>query len=304
MVGFIQVAEAVYSFRVTVKYPFISDHYEYDSLGGVTVISDSLARSKLLTAIIFYTEKESLYQKSATNDSGFATITFDTWQSGIPVSIDNIVRMAIDFPNTDRVIRVGDKITFEHLKYSDIDFRRSPEEIEIVLPMTVTKDEFIIGDTNWLNVCNFAVMNDMHIGEGFTDFGSNGWDDDSIAGQTNSYIQNNENIVAAINNLSPDFVAVLGDVTNSVEWSELQKAKCVLGGLEVLYIPILGNHDTRPYTDDDGESGIPDETYFAKYFYDAFAGIYDTNSLQFANWSKGPYFSTISPPDSNTYYLN
>jgi hypothetical protein len=172
--------------------------------------------------------------------------------------------------------------------------------------MTVTKDEFAIGNSSWINSYNFAVMNDMHIGDGFTDFGSNGWDDDTIAGQTNEYIQNNENIVSAINNLTPapDFVIVLGDITNSVERSELKKAKRVLSGLEVPYIPIMGNHDTRPYTNDDGESGIPDETYFGKYFYEAFAGIYDTNSLQFANWSEGPYFSTVSPPDYNTYYLN
>ena len=297
-----QMLGANYSFRVIAKHPFVSRQH-YDSLGNVVFV-DSLARFIPVRAIIFKAETESLYHESATNDSGYATFTFDNWQDNVSITVDNITQMTIDFPNTDRVIRTDGKITFEHLKYPDVDFRKSPEEIEIILPMTVTKDEFRIGNTNWINSYNFAVMNDMHIGDGYTDFGTNQWNDDTIANQSNAYIQNNENIVAAINTLSPDFVVVLGDITNSVEKSELKKAKAVLSRLEVPYIPIMGNHDTRPYTDDDGEAGIPGETYFGKYFYDAFAEIYNTNALQFANWGKGPYFSTVSPPDYNTYYLN
>ena len=192
--GFLQISEARYSFRVVVKYPFITERYGEDSLGNAVLISDSLARFIPLRAIIFKAETESLYHESATNDSGYATFTFDNWQDNVPITVDNVTQMIIDFPNTDRVIRTDGKIIFEHLKYPDVDFRGSPEEIEIILPMTVTKDEFIIGSTSWLNVCNFAVMNDMHIGEGWDDFGTNGWDDDTISGQTNAYIQNNDRI--------------------------------------------------------------------------------------------------------------
>lgn len=62
------------------------------------------------------------------------------------------------------------RLPFEHLKYPDIDFRGSPCEIEIILPLTVFKDSFAIGSSSWINVCNIAVMNDMHIGECFYDF--------------------------------------------------------------------------------------------------------------------------------------
>lgn len=69
-------------------------------------------RFRPITPIIFRSEVESLYYKSATNDSGYAIFTFDKWQDNTPVTPENILRMAIDFPNTDRVIREGDKITF------------------------------------------------------------------------------------------------------------------------------------------------------------------------------------------------
>lgn len=247
----IHTAVASYSFRTVIKYPFASAHYEYDSLGNMILIVDSLARFKPIKPIIFRTETESLYQVSATNDSGYAIFTFEEWEDKTPVALDNVTRMVIDFPNTDRVIRVGNKITFEHLKYSDIDFRRNPNEIEIVLPMTVTKDEFTIGDPSWLNVCNFAIMNDLHIGEdvpNWPDFGTNGWCDDTIAGQTNEYIQNNENIVAAINYLQPDFVVILGDVTDSGEKSEFKLTRKILGQLlRKPYMPIMENHDIWPY---------------------------------------------------------
>ncbi|MEO0190634.1 MAG: hypothetical protein ABIL18_06610, partial [candidate division WOR-3 bacterium] len=133
-----QMLEASYSFRIIVKYPFSSERY--DRMGNI--VSDSLVQFRPVTAIIFRSETESLYYESATNDSGYATITFDKWQDDTPVLPDDISRMAIDFPCTDKVIEVNGQITFEHLKYSDIDFRRSPGEIEIILPLTVNKDSF------------------------------------------------------------------------------------------------------------------------------------------------------------------
>lgn len=239
------------------------------------IISDSAARFIPVKPIIFRTQAESLYQEKVTNDSGYVVFSFNNWQDKISVSPDNIIRMALDFPNTDKVIRADGRITFEHLIYTDVDFRSNPDKIEIILPMTVTKDEFIIGNTNWLNVCNFAVMNDMHVGEDFDDFGTSGWNDDTIAGQTNLKIQNNENIVAAINNLNPDFIVVLGDVTGSSERSKYKCARKILGQLlQKPYIPVIGNHDMWPYTDN-GEVNIPADCYKGEYFYDGvdLAGI-------------------------------
>jgi hypothetical protein len=302
--GFVQRSEASYSFRVIVKYPFASNYY-YDSLGNV-VSTDSLARFIPIKTIIFRTEAESLYQEGVTNDSGYIFFTFDKWQDESPVAPENILQMVIDFPNTDEVIRIDDKITFRHLKYSNVDFRGNPEEIEIILPMTVTKDEFKIGNPSWLNVCNFAVMNDMHIGHDYWDFGTSGWNDDTIIGQTNTYIQNNENIVAAINNLAPDFVVILGDVTESAEKSEFKCSRKVLGKLlQKPYIPVIGNHDAWPYYgwgNSGSEASIPSDCYIGEYFYDAYETMFDSVNLQFANWTKAPQFA--SSPDNYSYYLN
>ncbi len=76
----LQIAEASYSFRVVVKYPFITEHYIEDSLGNIIVISDSLVRFMPINGIIFKTETESLYQQSVTNDSGYAVFTFEKWK--------------------------------------------------------------------------------------------------------------------------------------------------------------------------------------------------------------------------------
>lgn len=106
--------------------------------------------------------------------------------------------MAIDFPYTDKVIKTNGKTNFERLVFPNIDFRRNPEEIEIILPTTVTRDEFTIGSTSWLNVCNFAVINDAHIGEGDPDFPPPGWREGIWdPNQSNTKIENNKNIVAA-----------------------------------------------------------------------------------------------------------
>ena len=225
---FVQLLEATYSFKVIVKYPFTSEHS--DTLGNVT--SDSLTRFRPIKAILFRTEAESSYQESVTNDSGYAFFIFNNWHDNTPISIDNISRIAIDFPRTDEVIEVDGRITFKHLKYTDIDFRRSPGEIEIVLPWTVYKDSFAIGSSSWINVCNIAVMNDMHIGEGFLDFETHGWNDQDNYMDGNQVTYNNHNIVVRINTLNPDFVVVLGDVTDSGERSEFQRARSILGDLK------------------------------------------------------------------------
>ena len=107
----------------------------------------------------------------------------------------------------------------------------------------------------------------------------------------------------AINNLNPDFVVALGDLTDSGERSEFLKAKSILKSLTASYIPMLGNHDTRPYARPDGEAEIPGDCYFGEYFYNIFADIFYWDSLHFARWKVAPHFST---PDIsyNSYYFN
>ncbi|MEO0190633.1 MAG: hypothetical protein ABIL18_06605, partial [candidate division WOR-3 bacterium] len=50
-----------------------------------------------------------------------------------------------------------------------------------------------------------AIMNDMHIGEGYNDFGTYGWNDaDSGHAPNNEYIINNYNVVVHINQHNPE----------------------------------------------------------------------------------------------------
>jgi 3',5'-cyclic AMP phosphodiesterase CpdA len=177
--------------------------------------------------------------------------------------------------------------------------------------MTVTKDEFAIGNSSWINSYNFAVMNDMHIGEGFDNFGYTCFHDGGSydPNQSNSYIENNKNIVAVINSLNPDFVVALGDVTNSAECSEFMYARFeVLDHLQSPYIPILGNHDTWPYCDT-YEASIPGICYIGQWFYDKFSwnnvieyDIFFQDSLRFSGWCTAEEFRTS--PDNYSYYLN
>lgn len=297
--GLITYSEADYSFKIIVKYPFASA--KYDSIGNI-IGADSLVRFRPVKPIIFRTESESLYQESKTDSLGCASFLFEKWSDDTLITPENILRMSIDFPHTEQVIRIGDSIIFQHLRYFDIDFQRNPDEIEIILPMTVYRQTFTIGDPNWLNTFNFAIMNDMHIGENFDDFGTSGWEDDTISGQTNAVIQNNENVVAAINNTTPDFVAVLGDVTDSGERSEFKYVRKILGNLQQKpYVAIVGNHDVWPYSIG-SEANVPDDCFVGEYFYDGFKTMFDSVALNFANWSKPTEFS--SSPDNYSYYLN
>jgi len=99
---------------------------------------------------------------------------------------------------------------------------------------------------------SFAIISDLHVGEPELDYGSSTWDDESSVGNDNIVsIKNLKKTVDLINSnietYNFKFVVVDGDFTNSAELSELNKAKEILGGLNISWIPLLGNHDVWPY---------------------------------------------------------
>ncbi len=303
----VSFVEADYTVKVVVKFPFAPSYV--DRLGNI--VRDSLVRDREIKMII-YRGRDSLIQVKTTDEYGEAIFTFDIWRDGIPVDTGNIERMDILFPNTDRVIRVGDEIYFEPMRFEDVDFRETPEEIDIVLPMSVGRYEYDIGAGPFYSFC-FAVMADMHIAEGKkkidgkADFGTKGWNDsDNNPNETTWAIQNNENIVAHINqynNYSPKgrdikFVVCLGDITQSSEKSEYQRAKKILDKLDMPWIPVFGNHDTWPYvggSDDDDQDD--DEVTIGEYFYNGLKTQYDSLRYYFSipNWKESSLLS--SPTD-------
>jgi len=65
---------------------------------------------------------------------------------------------------------------------------------------------------------------------------------------------------------SIDLIIITGDITGSAQLTQYQKANEILSALQVPWIPLIGNHDTWPYTSiDEAETPIGD-AYFGQVF--------------------------------------
>lgn len=120
---------------------------------------------------------------------------------------------------------------------------------------------------------SFAIIADLHIGRGFPDYGGE-----------NCYLTERlEKVVEWINrnynNVAIKFLVVLGDIADSAEYSELEKAKEILDHLEIPYVPIIGNHDVWS----DGEAN--GDSYFNTIFdYDFFDSEFEKLGVDW--WAK------------------
>jgi hypothetical protein len=119
----------------------------------------------------------------------------------------------------------------------------------------------------------FAIITDLHIGWGYSDYGAAGYDDPDVSVAQNYWLTHRlEKVVEKINDIKKDhniaFVVVLGDITDTAEKSEFLKAREILSKLNdpngdgdtsdgIPYIPLIGNHDVWPYTMKQGKN--PDQ---------------------------------------------
>jgi 3',5'-cyclic AMP phosphodiesterase CpdA len=106
-----------------------------------------------------------------------------------------------------------------------------------------------------------GILSDIHIGEGCPS--PYNYEEDCYS------IQSAKRTVDFINsNLSQsiDLIIITGDITGSAQQHQYQKAYEVLSGLNVPWVPLIGNHDTWPYSAT-WEHEKPDgDAYFGEVF--------------------------------------
>lgn len=145
---------------------------------------------------------------------------------------------------------------------------------------------------------SFAIITDLHIGRGYDDYDSSGFDDsdegedyyltERLKNVVQWIIDNRNNIDCGDTKCPIKFLAVLGDITDSAEKSEFLKAKKILNRLNdygIPYVPVFGNHDVWPYTDFSEADSAKGEDYFEEIFWNENA----TNTKlmkEILNWQR------------------
>lgn len=134
---------------------------------------------------------------------------------------------------------------------------------------------------------SFALINDTHVGAGYGDYGNRGHDD-GWHGEDYYLTERLERTVQWLNAHREEhgirFVGVLGDITQSAEESEYLKAREVLDRLEMPYVPLLGNHDVWPYTDDGQSRGPSGSERFDEVFAPVFERLAASGAIE--DWKK------------------
>ena len=161
-----------------------------------------------------------------------------------------------------------------------------------------------LADTTWK--FSFIQLTDLHIGEGFNDYGSTGYND-FPQGDEGTSAQNLRQAVqwinANYNNYAVRFVVVTGDLTESAEKSEFLKCREILDTLVTPYVPMLGNHDVWPYYKDVGgnwqNSDAPTgDAYFKEIFGPRLDSLRDSGF--FGRWDDGTRNTSIWNGEADT----
>jgi len=133
---------------------------------------------------------------------------------------------------------------------------------------------------------SFAQVTDLHVGEGWGDYGTPGWDDAEGAEDERTAVLRLavSSINLAVEEYDIRFVAATGDLSDSGERSELWKAREILDQLRVPYLPAIGNHDMWPYTSGEEASGPCGDRVFEEVFADQFERL----ATLFDGFTKAP----------------
>lgn len=152
---------------------------------------------------------------------------------------------------------------------------------------------------------SFAIITDIHIGWGYSDYGDPGYDDANLETAQNYWLTERlksvvERIVQTKNEKNVKFVVVLGDIADTAEKSEFLKAREILSILNdpngdgditdgIPYIPVIGNHDIWSYTMKQGID--PDERHEANVATAISKGYYNPDALE-TDSSRRPFGKT------------
>jgi hypothetical protein len=147
---------------------------------------------------------------------------------------------------------------------------------------------------------SFVHLTDIHIGEGQGDYGTPGFLNDTMpegdAGFTAVRLRHAVNwINANAAEKGIRFVVVTGDITDSAERSEFEKAKEILNTLNIPYVPTIGNHDIWPYVRYQFEAPY---AYGDSVMYEIFSDVYDRAKQFFDRWDDGTRLKRVFNPES------
>lgn len=152
---------------------------------------------------------------------------------------------------------------------------------------------------------SFVHLTDIHIGEGIADYGTPGTIGDTMpAGDVGYAAQRLRSAInwinSYVNQKNIRFVIVTGDLTDSAEQSEFDKAKEILDDLTIPYVPQMGNHDVRPHTNTD-DTDTAENNIYPHFIGDSmvnatFAETFDSLRNFFSNWNDGSRLTRVYSP--------
>lgn len=199
------------------------------------------------------------------------------------------------YKNNNVTMDIEDKNSFEDVFYNKL--------IPDVQPRGTLEESINIEFNNDWDF-SFVQISDLHIGEGYSDYGTSGFDDLPPQGDVGYPTQKLRTAVNWINTnniqYKIQFVMVVGDITDSGEKSEFLKAKEILDTLKVPYIPLIGNHDIWPYTNTEEALSPCGDIYFKEVFQSQFNKL----SNIFNKWDNGTrLIKTWNPEVKHYSYL-